>query len=125
MNLFNEYVENSQMIQENLDAIAAREKQRQQNQWGYTADMDNLKDDLQTMQTAFKDIVYRFATTLPSGWRVIGDFNKWLKGEACAGFVHGGMQPDQKLMIGGQCKTALAIEHELERLHQFVWQTEA
>lgn len=125
MNPFTEYVEHSRMIADNINAIAIREQLKEKNAWGYTADMDNLKDDMQAMRTAFKDIVYRFSAALPAGWRVIGDFDKWLKGEACAGFVHGGMRPDQKLMIGGGCQTVLAIEHELEKLHQFVWLLEA
>lgn len=124
MNVFENYVEHSESIQDNVAAIAAKEQRRQENAGSYGADIDMIRDELSLMRVAFKDVVYRFSRTLPAGWRVLGNFDDWVAGKACAGFAHGDMQPDAKLMIGGQCKTVLGIELELERLHQLVWQME-
>ena len=66
------------------------------------------------------DIVYRYAPILPSGWRATGDYDKWLKGKACAGFLHGEKNPDNSLMIGGHCHTVAEIEMELDSPHSYM-----
>ena len=119
-NPFYDYVSGSERIEENISFIAAREAQRQKNAWGYTAEMDDIREDLNRMREAFKEVVYRYAPILPPGWRVIGDYDKWLKGQACAGFLHGEINPDNSLMIGGQCRTVAEIEMVLDRLHRYV-----
>lgn len=119
-NPFVAYVSQSQMIDENMTAITAREAQRESNAWGYTADINDIRDEMNGMRLAFKDVVYNYAPILPPGWRVIADYDKWLEGKACAGFLHGEVQPDISLLIGGNCTTVAEIEMELDRLHHYV-----
>ena len=108
------------MIDENINAVAAREEQRESNAWGYTADINDIRDEMKGMTAAFKDVVYSYAVILPPGWRVIADYDKWIAGNACAGFLHGEVQPDISLLIGGDCATVAEIEMELDRLHHYV-----
>lgn len=124
MKIFENYVETSHSIQDNIAAITAKEQRQEKNCEAYRADMDNIRGDMEQMRIAFKDVVYRFAAILPPGWRVLGNFDDWVVGKACAGFAYGGIQPERKLMIGGQCKTVLGLELELERLQKFVWEME-
>ncbi len=119
-NPFVAYISQSQMIDENISAIDAREEQRESNAWGYTADINDIRDEMKGMTSTLKAVVYRYAPILPPGWRVIADYDKWLAGKACAGFLHGEVQPDISLLIGGGCTTVAEIEMELDRLHHFV-----
>ena len=117
---FQSYIEASPRISENIEAIAAREAKRQANVWAYTADIDELREQLDALRDAFKDTVYQYGALLPPGWRVTGDFDQWIKGRACAGFLHGEINPDHSLMVGGRCTTLAELEMALDRLHHFV-----
>jgi hypothetical protein len=122
-NPFAEYVSQSKNIGENMFVIAAWEARREMNAPGYAADINDMREQMEEMRLAFKDVVYSYAPLLPPGWRVTGDFDKWLKGQACAGFLHGEIQPDASLMIGG-CSTSVAdLEMKLDALFRFVCQT--
>ncbi len=120
MNPFEEFVEGSNPIQDGLAAIQARESRREDNAQSYVASIEDLKEEMKAMEVAFRDIVYSYSALLPDGWRATGDFDKWLAGKACAGFVQGGMKPSSKLMIGGGCETVREIELELERLYAYL-----
>ncbi|MBE2222347.1 MAG: hypothetical protein IAF02_12440 [Anaerolineae bacterium] len=124
MKIFGNYIETSNSIQDNIAAITAKEQRRDKNAEAYSADMDNIRGELEQMRAAFKDVVYRFAAILPQGWRVLGNFDDWVASKACADFAHGELQPDSKLMIGGQCKTILGLKLELEKLQKFIWELE-
>jgi hypothetical protein len=119
-NPFAAYIASSKNIDENMFVIAAWEARREAHAWGYTADINNMRDELEEMRTAFKDVVSNYAALLPSGWRVTADFDKWLKGQACAGFLHGEIQPDISLRIGGDCSTVAELEMKLDCLFQMV-----
>lgn len=119
-NPFVTYISQSRMINENITAIIAKEARRESNAWGYSADINGIRDEMKAMTIAFKDIVYSYAPILPPGWRVIADYDKWVAGQACAGFLHGEVQPDISLLIGGGCATVTEIEMELDRLHRYV-----
>jgi hypothetical protein len=119
-NPFLAYVSQSQQIEENIAAITAREAQRESNTRGYTADIGDIHDELNRIRIAFKDVVYSYAPILPPGWRVIADFDKWVAGKACAGFLHGEVQTDISLLIGGDCTTVAEIEMKLDRLVHYV-----
>jgi hypothetical protein len=120
-NPFADYISQSKRIEENITFLIAREAQQVGNEWGYKADLDDIREDINAMRSAFKNVVYRYASILPPGWRVTGDYDKWLKGQACAGFLHGDMHPDNSLLIGGLCHTVAEIEMELDRLHSYVF----
>lgn len=117
---FRSYVAGSKGIEENVAAIEAREAKRAANVWGYAADIDDIRDDLERVGSAFKDVVYGYAPLLPPGWRVIADFDKWVMGKACAGFVHGDMSPDKSLLIGGDCSTVADLAMRLDKLFLYV-----
>jgi hypothetical protein len=119
-NPFANYVSNSEKIGENMFVIAAWEARQELNAPGYAADINNIRDEMDEMRTAFKDVVCGYAPLLPRGWRVTGDFDKWLKGHACAGFLHGEIRPDVSLMIGGGCSTVAELEMQLDRLFRLV-----
>jgi hypothetical protein len=119
-NLFLEYISQSKKMEQNMAVIAAWEERRRSNAPGYTADIDDLRGEMDKMRTAFKDVVYSYAPLLPPGWRVTGDYDQWVKKQACAGFMHGEIQPDITLMIGGRCTTVAELEMELDRLFQYV-----
>jgi hypothetical protein len=119
-NPFLDYISQSKKMDQNLTVIAAWEERRRSNAPGYTADIDDLRGEMDLMRTAFKDVVYSYAPLLPPGWRVTGDYDKWVKRQACAGFMHGEIQPDITLIIGGRCTTVAELEMELDRLFQYV-----
>lgn len=119
-NPFADYISSSETIAENMFVIAAWEARRQFNAPGYTADINDFRDELDELRSAFKDVVTSYASLLPPGWRVIGDFDRWLKGQACAGFRHGELPPDTDLMVGGRCSTVSELEIKLDRLFNFV-----
>jgi len=119
-NLFLDYVSQSTRIKENISAIAAKEERRLANAWGYTAEIADIREQMMSMRNAFKEIVNSYAPLLPKGWRVIADYDKWVAGRACAGFLHGEIQPDITLMIGGRCSTVADLELELDRLFRYV-----
>jgi len=119
-NPFQAYVAQSKQMEQNISVLAAWEERRQGHAPGYTADIDILRCEMDKMRSAFKDVVYSYAALLPPGWRVMGDYDKWVKGQACAGFMHGEIQPDVTLMIGGKCTTVAEIEMELDRLFRYV-----
>jgi hypothetical protein len=120
MNPFEEFVEGSNPIHDGLSAIVAKENKRTENASSYIASMDSLREEMKAMEEAFKDVVYGYSAILPSGWRAIGDFDEWVAGKACAGFVRGGLNPTDKLMIGGNSETVKEIELELERLYAYL-----
>ncbi len=120
MNPFEEFVEGSDPIQDGLSAIKAKENKRTENASSYVASMDNLREQMKAMEEAFKDVIYGYSAILPSGWRAIGDFEEWVAGKACAGFVRGGLNPTDKLMLGGSCETVKELEVELERLYTYL-----
>ena len=119
-NPFLEYISHSEKMGENMAVIAAWEERRHTNAPGYTADIDHLRGEMDRMRSAFKDVVYSYAPLLPPGWRVTGDYDKWVKGQACAGFLHGEINPDAALMIGGRVTTVAELEMELDRLFRYV-----
>ena len=119
-NPFVEYVSRSEQIEENMFVIAAWEARQELNSWGYTADINDILEQMVEMQIAFEDVVCSYAPLMPPGWRVMADFNKWAKGQACAGFLHGELRPDISLMIGGSCTTVAELEMELDRLFRYV-----
>jgi hypothetical protein len=121
MNPFEEYVDDSGAIQDGLAAMRARQSRREANAESYTVSMADLRETMQAIENAFKDVVYGYSAILPAGWRVHGDFEKWIAGKACAGFVHGGMSPDAELMIGGESDTVRGLEIELDRLYRFLF----
>lgn len=118
--LFAEYVSGSAMMDENIAAIAAREARGKTHAWGYTADIGDIREELEAQRGAFKHLLSGYAPLLPPGWRIIGDYDKWVKGQACAGFLHGDMQPDASLLIGGGCSTVADLEMGLDRLFNYV-----
>lgn len=120
MNPFEEFVGNSNPIQDGLAAMDARHEKRENNAASYLANIDDLRDQMKAMELAFKDVVFKYAAILPEGWRVTGDFEKWLAGKACAGFVHGALNPSAELMIGGDCETVGDLELALDQLYNFV-----
>ena len=117
---FAAYVSQSKNIAENMFVIAAWEARQELNAWGYTADINDVREQMDEMRSAFKDAVYSYAPLLPPGWRVTADYDKWLKGQACAGFLHGEINPDASLMIGGRCSTVAELEIKLDRLFRLV-----
>jgi hypothetical protein len=119
-NPFFDYVAQSERIDENVSFLTAREAQRAAHAWGYTAEMEDIREQMDAMRKAFKEVVYRYAPILPPGWRVTGDYDKWVKGQACAGFLHGEINPDAALMVGGCCRTVAELEMQLDRLHGYV-----
>ena len=121
MNPFEEYVDGSGSIQDGLAAMRARQRGREANAESYTASMADLQETMQAIEKAFKDVVYGYSAILPAGWRAHGDFERWVAGKSCAGFVHGGMSPDAELMIGGDCDTVRGLEVELDRLYKFLF----
>lgn len=121
MNPFEDYVDGSGAIQNGLAAIRARESRREANAGSYMASMADLRDTMGAIENAFKDVVYGYSAILPDGWRAHGDFEKWVAGKACAGFVHGGMNPDAELLIGGRCDTVRELEVELDRLFRYLF----
>ncbi|HSG18478.1 MAG TPA: hypothetical protein VLE70_19450 [Anaerolineae bacterium] len=121
MNPFEDYVDGSGAIQDGLAAMRAREDRRAANAESYTASMADVRETMQAIENAFKDVVYGYSAILPDGWRAHGDFEKWVARKACAGFVHGGMNPDAELMIGGECDTVRGLEIELDRLYKFLF----
>ncbi len=114
------YVSQSEEIGENMFIIAAWEARQELNARGYTADINDIREQMAEMQVAFEDVVCSYAPLLPPGWRVMADFNKWVRGQACAGFLHGELRPDISLMIGGNCTTVAELEMELDRLFHYV-----
>ena len=120
INPFVDYVSQSEQIGENMFVIAAWEARQEENAWGYTADINDILEQMVEMQIAFEDVVCSYAPLMPPGWRVMADFNKWAKGQACAGFLHGELRPDISLMIGGSCTTVADLEMELDRLFRYV-----
>lgn len=120
MNVFEEFVDGSDPIQDNLAAIRARQIQREQNSVSYVAQIEQLREEMMAMEAAFKDVVYKYTAILPDGWRVTGDFDKWVAGKACVGFVRGAMNPTDELMVGGNCDTVADIEMTLDRLYHFL-----
>jgi hypothetical protein len=119
-NPFIDYVSQSKKMEQNMAVIAAWEDRRRSNAPGYTADIDELRGEMDKMRRAFKDVVYSYAPLLPPGWRVTGDYDKWIKGQACAGFLQGEIQPAVRLMIGGRCTTVAELEMELDRLFRYL-----
>ena len=119
-NPFLEYVAGSAAMAENIRAIAMREEQRADAANGYAADIADIRDLMQEQRIAFKRLVNGYAPLLPPGWRVMADYSKWVEGNACAGFLHGEIQPDASLMIGGGCRTVAELEVELDRLFRYV-----
>lgn len=123
-NPFLAYVSESATMEENIAAIAAREAKREAQTWGYTADIEDLRDEMAAQRAAFKQVIAGYAPLLPPGWRILADYDKWVQGRACAGFLHGGINPDISLLIGGESRTVAALEMELDRLFQYVCQSE-
>jgi hypothetical protein len=119
-NPFLAYVSQSKKMDQNMAVIAAWEERQHSQEAGYTADIDDLRGEMDKMRSAFKLVVYSYAPLLPPGWRVTGDYDKWLKGQACAGFLHGEINPDASLMIGGRVTTVAELEMELDRLFRYV-----
>ena len=119
-NPFEAYVAQSKEMEQNMAVIAVWEERRSSLAPGYTADINNLRGEMDRMRSAFKDVVYSYAPLLPPGWRVTGDFDKWIKGQACAGFLHGEIQPDAMLMVGGGCTSVADLEMDLDRLFRYV-----
>ena len=117
MNPFEDYVDGSGAIQDGLAAMRARED----HGLDFVASMADVRETMQAIENAFKDVVYGYSAILPDGWRAHGDFEKWVARKACAGFVHGGMNPDAELMIGGECDTVRGLEIELDRLYKFLF----
>lgn len=121
-NPFLAYVTGSAAMGEAMAAIAAREAKREVHAWGYTANIEALRDEMAAQQAAFKHVVAGYAPLLPPGWRITADYDKWLQGKACAGFLHGEVAPDISLLIGGECRTVAALELEMDRLFRYVVQ---
>jgi hypothetical protein len=121
-NPFLAYVSESAAMEENIAAIAAREAKRETHAWGYTVDIDDLRDEMAAQRDAFKHVVTSYAPLLPPGWRITADYDKWIQGKACAGFLHGEVSPDISLLIGGECRTVVALEMELDRLFRYICQ---
>lgn len=119
-NPFLAYVSGSATMEENIAAIAAREAKRETQAWGYTADIEDLREEMAAQRAAFKQVIAGYAPLLPPGWRVTADYDKWVQGKACAGFVHGEMAPDTSLLIGGACRTVAALEIEMDSLFRYV-----
>lgn len=119
-NPFVSYVAQSKKMSDNITVIAAWEARHEANAKGFTADINDMREEMNEMRIAFKDVVYSYSPLLPPGWRVTGDYGAWLKGEACAGFLHGEMRPDTTLMIGGRCSSVAELEIELDRLFRYV-----
>jgi hypothetical protein len=119
-NPFLAYVSQSKKMDQNIAVLAAWEERQHSQEAGYTADIDDLRGEIDKMRTAFKHVVYSYAPLLPPGWRVTGDYDRWLKGQACAGFLHGEINPDASLMIGGRVTTVAELEMELDRLFRYV-----
>ena len=114
------YVSGSAMMDENIAAIAAREARGKAHAWGYTADIADIREELEAQRSAFKHLMSGYAALLPPGWRILADYDKWVKREACAGFLHGEVQPDASLLVGGECSTVADLEMELDRLFNYV-----
>jgi hypothetical protein len=119
-NPFLDYVSQSKKMDQNMAVIVAWEERHRSNAPGYTADIDELRCEMDKMRSAFKHVVYSYAPLLPPGWRVTGDYDKWIKGQACAGFLHGEIQPAVRLMIGGRCTTVAELELKLDHLFRYV-----
>jgi hypothetical protein len=83
-NPFLAYVSQSNEMEQHMAVIAAWEERRQGHAPGYTADISSLRCEMDRMRSAFKDVGYSNAALLPPGWRIMGDYNKWVKGQACA-----------------------------------------
>ena len=83
-NPFLAYVSQSNEMEQHMAVIAAWEERRQGHASGYTADISSLRCEMDRMRSAFKDVVYSYAALLPPGWRIMGDYDKWVKGQACA-----------------------------------------
>jgi len=122
VNSFEEFVNSSESIKDNVAIIGRHEDKRDQLGDLYGKPVNDLRVEFKRWEAAFNDVVVWYNAQLPHGWYVAANFGAWVLGKACVQFVHGSLTTEARdvINIGGDCVDLHELQYRMDNVVRFI-----